>query len=371
MIRACLGKGSDMAAAVNMAAADIVDAQFVLFFSRVGSLKDAASAVAALFPDIPTMGLCSPHILHNGELIEQDIMLIAFEREQDFAITSGVIRDVVECPVQHIFQFEQSVDAVNPGENNTFCLEYCTGGEEQLVSTLNAVLDKYHIPLMGTTVFEGFETYGVALRVAYNGKLYKDACIYAVIKCLRGTARIYYENIFQRMGGRVWQVTKADPATSVLMELNGRPAADVYCEVMHISSYDEIPNMTIRYPLGRIIGDRYYVMSVGKVFPDGSMYCNKRINPNDALCFLNFRAFRDIARETVALVKKENPHIDFLLTGDCCHRYLLYNQENFLDTHVKNLHSLGSHVGNICGGEQYHHQHINQSLVLAVFSSKG
>ena len=48
-----------------------------------------------------------------------------------------------------------------------------------------------------------------------------------------------------------------------------------------------------------------------------------------------------------------------------------YGDARTVDTHVKNLHSLGSHVGNICGGEQYHHQHINQSLVLAVFSSKG
>ena len=361
-----------MALAVEQAAGRLDSPQLVLFFCRKDSLAEAAECLARAFPDIPTMGLCSPHILHNGDILREDIILVSFEREQDFAITSGVIKDVEECPVQHIYRFQQSVDAVDPGENNTICLEYCTNTEEQLVTTLNSVLDKYSIPLMGTTAFEGFDHYG-ASKVAYNGNVYADACIYAIIKYLKGTAKIYYENIFRQNNARVCQVTKADFAKSIVYELDGRPAADVYCEAMGITSYDKIPDMRIRYPFGRIVGDRYYVASVGEVFEDGSMYCNKRINQNDALCFLDFGNYRTIAEETMALIKKENKHIQFMLTGDCCHRFLLYSMENFLERHADNLYSLGNYVGNVCGGEQYHHQHMNQSLVLAVFNeeSKG
>ena len=364
MIR--VGKGQEESLEQSFASAvqAVQSPQMILFFSRPGTVADAASFLADRFPDIPTIGIGSTSVLHDGVVDEPDILLISFEEE--YQIACGLIRDLSECPVQHIYQFQKDVESIGAGDEDTVCLEYCTGNEEMLVTTLNAVLDKYHVPLIGATAFEGVEQMGKT-QVAFCGDVYMDSCIYAMIRCKQGKVRTYYENIYMRTELSVHQVTKADVDNRSIIEIDGRPAADTYCDVVQVPR-DQIVEMNQRYPFGRVLGKKVFVADVAKVMPDGTLYCNKRLNPNDAICFMDYGRYQEIAKETIEHVQKENPNIYFTLTGDCIHRYWLYQSEKFLERHAQNLKRLGSYAGNVCGGEQYHHQHINQSMVMTVFS---
>ena len=105
-----------------------------------------------------------------------------------------------------------------------------------------------------------------------------------------------------------------------------------------------------------------------RVMEDGALACYKRINPNDAICFMDYGRYREVAMETIERIQKENEDIYFTLTNECIFRYWLYTNENFLEEHARNLSRLGGHAGVYCGGEQYHHQHVNQAMVMAVFS---
>ncbi|MBR2216473.1 MAG: FIST C-terminal domain-containing protein [Selenomonadaceae bacterium] len=364
MIKVGKGQEETLALSLQTAAQAAQAPQMILFFCKPGTLAEAASFMAERFPDIPTLGIGSSGVIHNGTVGVPDILLMSFEDE--YRIACGLIREISVCPVQHIYQFQKDAEYVGQNHDDIVCLEYCTGSEEMLVTTLNAALDKYHIPLIGATVFESVERMGKC-EVAYCGTTYRDACIYAMIRSTQGQIRTYYENIYMRTELTVHQVTKADVDNRAIIEIDGRPAADVYCDIVQVPR-DQIVAMNQCYPFGRVLGERIFVADVAKVMPNGTLYCNKRLNPNDAICFMDYGRYQEVAKETIAKIQQENEDIYFTLTGDCIHRYWLYESNRFLERHAANLARLGAHAGNICGGEQYHHQHINQSMVMTVFS---
>ena len=75
----------------------------------------------------------------------------------------------------------------------------------------------------GTLVYDGKPPV-----VAYNGELYEDACVYALIKNTTGKIRVYKENIYEKTSAQSHFATKVDVSRKALIELDGRPAADVY-----------------------------------------------------------------------------------------------------------------------------------------------
>lgn len=364
MIRIGTGQEKSLELSLETAVKALCEPQLIIFFCRIGTLEDSAKFLAERFPEIPTVGCCSISVIHDGIMDDPDILLVSFEEE--YQVACGLIQNLSECPVQHIYQFQKDVESVHAGDEDTVCMEFCTGNEEMLVTTLNAVLDKHRIPLVGASVFEGMERLGHT-RIAYCGEIYRDTCIYSLIRCTRGKVRTYYENIYTRTELTYHQVTKVDVESSSLMEIDGRPAADVYMDYVQVPR-SEIISTSQRYPLGRVVGSQTFAAGIGKVLPDGSLCCYKRINPNDALCFMDYGRYREVAEETVERIRSENQNIYFTLTGECIFRYWLYTNENFIGQHAENMNRLGGHAGLYCGGEQYHHQHINQGLVMAVFS---
>ncbi len=364
MIRMGKGQAECLEQSLEEAVQSVKAPQFLLFFSKFGTLEEAAAFLAARFPNIPSIGFCSISVVHDDLVDNPDILILSFEEE--YRIACGLIKDLDECPVQHIYQFQKDVESLNAGDEDTVCFECCTGNEEMLVTTLNAVLDKHHIPLIGTSVYEGTERIGKT-QVAFCGEICKDACAYALIRCRNGKVRTYYENIYMRTELTFHQVTKADPDSRSIIEIDGRPAADVYSDIVQVPR-NEIISISQRYPLGRVIGSRVFVAGISNVLEDGTLVCYKRINPNDAICFMDYGRYREVASETIERIRKENDDIYFTLTGECIFRYWLYKNENFQENHAQNMSLLGSHAGMYCGGEQYHYQHINQGMVIAVFS---
>ena len=60
-------------------------------------------------------------------------------------------------------------------------------------------------------------------------------------------------------------------------------------------------------------------------------------------------------------------HISLVVSIDCIYRYLLYDGEGYFATYAKDMASLGNHMGVVGGGEQCNNQHVNQTMVCAVF----
>lgn len=361
-MRSYLGTGTGNAQlAVEQATKGIGTPSMILFMTSYAQAAEVAAIIAQKYPNIPSIGTIGTKLV-NGEVSEQNIAVLGLY--EDAKVSCGVIEQISICPIVSILEVEQAVSSVAPGRDDTVLLEYCTNHEEKLVTTFTSCLEKHRIKLAGGTVFGAPE--GAASIVAYNGQIYEDACVYAVIKNTTGRVQVYKENIYERQSDIHHFATKVDTSRKALIELDGKPAADVYKNEIGIPR-DQIVDNVLRNPMGRAVGQQVFISSMNGLEPDGTLLNYKQINQNDCIYFLKLGDYKAIEQETRGKIQREMEHISLVISIDCIYRYVLYSNEGYFATYAKDMSSLGNHIGIISGGEQINNQHVNQTMVCAVF----
>lgn len=148
--------------------------------------------------------------------------------------------------------------------------------DECVLATMESVLKSKKIQLTGGTAWEGL--------VCCNGQVYEDVCAYALVKNESGRVKVYKENIYLRKDAVKHIVTRSEPRTYTIQEIDGRRAEDVYTKELGISP-ENITEQTMVNPLGRVIGDETYIISIKERTGNGSFSCYRKVNPKDNICF--------------------------------------------------------------------------------------
>lgn len=347
--------------AVKEATHGLISPSMLLFMAPYDMAEEAAVLLHKAYPNVPAIGTIGTKLV-NGQIGDNNLAVLALF--DDVKVSCGIITDISRCPVAYSGEIKQKMSEVSPSSVNTVCVEYCTGSEEKLITTFTSCLCQHNIPLMGGTVF-GIPD-GKPSVIAYNGQLYKDACVYAFIKNLTGKVKVYKENIYENNSTHSHFATKVDVSRKALIELDGIPAAKVYSSELGIPQSKIIDNVLIN-PMGRAVGEQVFISSMMALEPDGTLVNFKRINKNDCIYFLSLGNYKEIERKMREKIKADMSKISLVLSVDCIYRYLLYNGENYTSTYARDMASLGPHIGIIGGGEQYNNQHVNQTMVCAVF----
>lgn len=361
-MRSFIGKSSNMhvETAIAEATRGMTEPDFIIFMTPYEELEKTAELLHKKYEGIPSIGTLGI-TMANGNVSSDSTVVIGFF---DVTVSADIIEEISKCPVSHIGKLERNVQAVHPGRENTVCIEFCTGEEERLVTTLNAGLERYQIGLVGGTVFG--QPKHVAGVVAYNGKIYKDACTYAIIKNRKGKVKIYKENIYEKKSDITHQATKVDLKNKGLIELDYKPAYEVYSKELGVPQYKIIDNV-LANPMGRAVGREVFISSMRKLTSDGTIINFKRINENDTICFLSLMDYELVGESTRNKIKSDIRHASLVFTIDCIYRYILFESQGYIKNHARNMALLGPHVGVVGGGEQYNNQHVNQTMVCAVF----
>ncbi len=354
------GHGNDIEA-VRQATNGLTDPRMILFMTPYEMAEGVAALIHDAYPDAESIGTIGTKFV-NGKVDDNNIAVLAFF--EDTKTSCGVIKEISKYPVLGVTQINNKMNEVGANNNDTVCIEYCTGSEEMLVTTFNACLGKKSIPLIGGTVFGVPD--GKPSVVAYNGCIYEDACVYAFVKNLTGKVRVYKENIYENNSYTAHFATKVDVARKALIELDGKPAASVYSSEIGIPDSKIIDNVLIN-PMGRVVGDQVFISSMMTLEKNGTLVNFKRINKNDCIYFLSLGDYDEIEKNTRSKIKQDMGKISLVLSVDCIYRYLLYTDKNYISTYAKDMASLGTHIGVVGGGEQYNNQHVNQTMVCAVF----
>ena len=355
-------KNSNAEAAVKEATAGISSAVGIFFQSSFEQLEEVSSLLSKQYPDVPLIGTGGTTYIES-EATDKILVVVAFESGAN--IRAGVLRFLSVSPVFDIVDLDKAVSELRPGQQDSVCLEYCTNDEERLVTTMNVALGKSSVPVLGGTVF-GAPT-GKTSKVCVNGVLYEDACAWMLIKSTSGKIRTYSENIYAMPENAVTHVaTKVNPKNRELVSLDGRPAADVYASELNISRNAIVDNV-FKNPLGRIVGDDTYIISQYNVSSGGGLVNYKKTCDNDTICILELQDYSAINEQTRARIKSESSRISFVFSVNCIYRHLFYSKENYLNTFLTDMSRVGRHVGYVGGGEQYKRQHVNQTMVCAVF----
>ncbi len=348
--------------AVEAATSGLYLPTFILFYAPYEKLEEAAVEIRKKYPDVPSMGCIGTKIV-NGTSNDNGIVVVGFF--DDARIQADVITEISTCSIAYVSRIMEKVQQIKAGTDDTLCLEFCTGNEEVLITTFTSCLNGTGIHLAGGTMFGVPE--GKNSIVAFNGRVYEDACVFALIKNNTGRIKVFKENIYKKgPNAKPHYATDVDTASKTLKTLDDRIAADVYSTELNVPRNKIIGNVFLN-PMGRVVGDEVFIASMKDLLPGGSITNYKRINKNDCIYFLELGDYKEIERATRKEIMDSVQHISLILSVDCIYRYLFYQQEGYFDTYIADMASLGKHVGVVGGGEQINNQHVNQTMVCAVF----
>lgn len=346
---------------------ELLDSELI-FFVTADDIKYACGVFNDLLPDSNVMGFHT-YVLNGGICHKSGTFIVAIENNSVFFnIAFGLIENADMDPVKCVLNLQKQITSVNPGKDDTICLEFCTSGEERLVTTLNSIIKQHGITVFGSTT-DCIET-PYPSYLYYNGILYDNACAYVLIKNKCGRIITQSQNIYKHHeGGEVYIATKVDKDTRTLIELNGRPATEVYCQELGIT-LDGILDALPYHPFAKSIGEKDYLVSIKDFNSDGSISLFKQINQNDQLFISDLGDYENIIKNHLESIKRDYPNAATMVTIDCVYRYQLFTIEGKLDWYAESLGNLGIRTIGILGdGEQYDVQHCNQSMICAIFEN--
>lgn len=345
-----ISKNGDLKEAVK----EIENPCALIFMTTEEKLEEHAKQLEEIFPGIPSIGGVGKSY-GNQQTNENGVTVVALH--EHITAAANVIEELSTMPVKYIKRLEEDIKTVNAQSENTVCFDFCTGNDSCLVTTLNSVLKKKKLSLVGATSSSN--------KIAVNGKTYENACAYLLIKNENGRIKVYKENIYKVMEQYRMTVTKTNTKEKQIFEIDGKPAEQVYRESLHITK-DEVITQTFKNPLGRCYGSEVYIISIKEIKGSG-LECYKQVNNMDVLTIMELDDYRQVIKNTLSKMQKDLKHVSAILSVNCILRYLFFEQEQYWDEYLKEMCSFSEHAGLIGLGEHYNTQHVNQTMCCVAF----
>lgn len=327
--------------------------QLIMLFSTNDQFESHVKELEKLFPGIPSIGCIG--MSYAADITEKGVSVIAYY--DGVTASAGVLESVSTMPVKYISRLEQDLKKVNASSKDTICIDFCSGNDACVLTTIYSVLKRQNISLVGGT--------GDAGKVSANGQVYQDATAYAFVRNNSGRIKAYKENIYHRMGNYYFIASKTNRAEYIIGELNGRPARDVYQEILHVTE-KEIQTQTFKNPFGKISGDDTCIISIKEV-QGNALKCFRQVNDSDVLILLELDDYEAVVKNTIQKIRQDFSRISAVFSVNCLFRYLLFTENHYLPKYLQEMSSLGNHAGFVGYGEHYNNRFVNQSMTCAVF----
>lgn len=260
-------------------------------------------------------------------------------------------------PVRYIQRLEQDVSRVGGDQKNTICIDFCSGNDACVLTTIYSVLKRRGISLVGGT--------GDGGKVSANGRVYPDGVAYALIRNENGRVKAYKENIYHTKGDYRFIASRTDKSQYIMGALNGMPAKQVYQQILKVTE-QQISTQTFKNPFGKINGDDICIISIKEVVRD-SLACFRQVNDSDVLVLLELGDYREIVKETIRTIRRDFPKISSVFSVNCLFRYKLFSENGYMQEYLQEMSALGSHGGLVGYGEHYNNRFVNQSMTCVVF----
>ena len=327
--------------------------QLIMLLSNSDQFEAHVKKLEELYPKIPSIGCIG--MSYDTRIVEKGVGVIAFY--DGVSVAANVLENVSDMPVKYISRLEKDINSINGSHNNSVCIDFCSGNDACVLTTVYSALKRKGISLVGGT--------GDGGKVSANGKVYSDAVAYALVKNNNGKVKAYKENIYKQMGNYRFIASETDKANYIIGKLNGMPAKQVYQDILHVTE-KEIQTQTFKNPFGKINGDDTCIISIKEV-NGNSLACFRQVNDSDVLIMLELGDYRAIVRDTIRMIKEEFPKISAVFSVNCLFRYLLFNDNHYMQEYLHDMSSLNNHAGLVGYGEHYNNRFVNQSMTCVVF----
>ena len=327
--------------------------QFIMLLSNDTQFEEHVAALEKCFPGVPSIGCIG--MCYQLGVVEHGVGIIAFC--DGVTASANVLEQISTMPVKYIKRLEQDMQTVGGTGRDTVCIDFCAGNDACVLTTICTALRQRGISLVGGTGDQG--------KVSANGRIYEDAVAYGLVRNQNGRVKTYKENIYHQLGDYRFIASNTDRANYILGSLNGKPAKQVYKDILHVTD-EEILTRTFQNPFGKINGDDTCIISIKEV-NGNALACFRQVNDSDVLILLELGDYQAITRNTIAQICQEFPRRSAIFSVNCLFRYKLFSEHNYMQTYLREMAALGCHAGFVGYGEHYNNRFVNQSMTCVVF----
>lgn len=159
----------------------------------------------------------------------------------------------------------------------------------------------------------------------YQGKFHQNAAVLMLIGTGKAFSVFSVDHIDSPVSKLV--VTKADPESRTVYEINGEPAAQYYASLLGLKASDLTPDVFSVFPLAVLVGDRYFIRSIQKVDLATNaitFYC--AVDIGIILTFVQLGDCIDVLENKLETLTQELGEAEFVYTCDCFLRRLEIEQ---------------------------------------------
>ena len=327
--------------------------QFIMLLSNNTQFEEHVKALEKLYPGIPSIGCIG--MSYDTKVVENGVGVIAFSG--GVSATANVLEQVSVMPVKYIDRLEADIRKINGSKQDTVCIDFCSGNDACVLTTIYTSLRSRGIQLVGGT--------GDGGKVSANGRIYQNSVAYALVRNQNGRVKTYKENIYHQLGNYRFIASNTDRANYVIGSLNGNPAKQVYQSILNVTD-QQILTQTFKNPFGKLNGSDTCIVSIKEV-SGNSLACFRQVNDSDVLVLLELGDYPAIVRETIQNICRDFPKRSAVFSVNCLFRYKLFTEQRYMETYLQEMGKLGSHAGLVGYGEHYNNQFVNQSMTCVVF----
>ena len=327
--------------------------QFIMLMSNSNQFEDHVAALEKRFPGVPSIGCIG--MSYQTSVVENGVGIIAFS--EGVSAVANVLEEASTMPIKYIQRLEKDIQALGGDQRDTVCIDFCSGNDACVLTTINTALRKRGISLVGGTGDQG--------KVSANGRVYEDAVAYGLVRNQNGRVKTYKENIYHQLGDYRFVAANTDRANYILGTLNGKSAKQVYKDILHVTD-EEILTRTFQNPFGKLNGDDTCIISIKEV-QGNALACFRQVNDSDVLILLELGDYRAVVQNTIRQICRDFPRRSAIFSVNCLFRYKLFSEQGYMQDYLRDMAALGSHAGLVGYGEHYNNRFVNQSMTCVVF----
>lgn len=345
--------GTSASGKVAEALRGVSSPKLIIMTSPADLFEENVTELEKAFPGVPSIGCIA--MGYEKKVEEKGLTITAFT--EGVTCAAGALEYVSKAPARFINRLQDDLNRIKPGNNNTAIIDFCSGNDAGVMNTLNLLIRRYRLQLMGAT--------GDAGKVSANGRIYEDGMAYAIVKNETGRVKAYKENIYTPVEGVRLLASKTDKNRYYIGEFNGRSAKQVYMELTGCTE-KEIEDQTFTNPLGKMIGEDICIVSLKGVEGSG-VTCYRQVNDSDILTLLQMNDPMEVAQNTVNSIRSDFSRVSGIFSVNCVFRYIVLQKRGELNDYLGRIASLGTSCGLIGYGEHYNGQFVNQTMTCMVF----
>ena len=139
--------GTGSSGRVAEALRGITNPKLLIMTSPADYFEENVAELEKAFPGVPSIGCIA--MGYEKQVEEKGVTVTAFTEGVSCAV--GVLEKVSKAPARNISRLQEDLSRIRPGSSDTAIIDFCSGNDAGVLNTLNLLINKYNLQLMGAT----------------------------------------------------------------------------------------------------------------------------------------------------------------------------------------------------------------------------